>query len=80
MGATGFTGLNCIPHIHNLTKYDGHNYTWGVAGRSENKLKQVLRQMEEKLGADFSNIPKIICNSEDDESLYNMAKQARIIY
>lgn len=49
-GATGFTGKYCIEYIFKLVKSDGRSLTWGVAGRSEQKLKEILSENEKKLG------------------------------
>lgn len=50
LGATGFTGIHCIPYIHKLSKSNGRNLTWGVAGRSEEKLKQALEKVGKEIG------------------------------
>lgn len=52
-GATGFTGLHCIPYVAKLTKSDGRNLSWGVAGRSEEKLKTILTDVGKKLGNNY---------------------------
>lgn len=49
-GATGFTGMHCIPYIHKLSKSGGRNLTWGLAGRSEEKLNEVLKNFGKKAG------------------------------
>lgn len=49
-GATGFTGKHTIPYIAKLTKSNGRSLTWGVAGRSESKLKALLEELKDKLG------------------------------
>lgn len=75
MGATGFTGMHCIPQIHHIAK----SASWGIAGRSEEKLQKVLEKMGKQVDADFSNIPVIVCNIEDDESLFQMAKRTKLV-
>lgn len=50
LGASGFTGRHCIPYIAKLSKSNGRNLSWGVAGRSEEKLKSVLKEYGDKLG------------------------------
>lgn len=79
MGATGFTGMHCIPYLHKLAKSEIHNFSWGVAGRSEEKLKEVLKNMGSKVGADLSTIPIILCNIEDDDSLFQMAQRTKLV-
>ncbi|KAJ8918083.1 hypothetical protein NQ315_011540 [Exocentrus adspersus] len=79
LGATGFTGLHCIPYIHKLSKADGRNLTWGVAGRSEEKLKQVLEDVGKKIEADLQKVPVVVVDINDEESLKNMAQRAKIV-
>ncbi|KAJ8973251.1 hypothetical protein NQ317_019526 [Molorchus minor] len=78
LGATGFTGKHCIPYIHKLSKSDGRSLTWGVAGRSEDKLKQVLETAKE-LEVDFQNIPIIVVDIKDESSLQSMAQRAKVV-
>lgn len=49
-GATGFTGKRIIPELDKLIKSEQLPLTWGVAGRSEEKLKDVLVEAEKKTG------------------------------
>lgn len=78
-GATGFTGKHTIPQVEKLSKENGRNYSWAVAGRSESKLLAVLKEMGDKIGKDLSKTPLIIADVNDVQSLANMAMQARII-
>ncbi|CAH1996475.1 unnamed protein product [Acanthoscelides obtectus] len=79
LGATGFTGKYCIPYVYKLSKTDGKNLSWGIAGRSEEKLKEVLAEMSKKVGADLSNIPIVKCDIKDDESLKKMAEKTKVV-
>lgn len=78
-GATGFTGLHCIPYINKLSKEKGRNLTWGVAGRSEERLRKVLKDMGEKIEVNLDNIPVVIADVSSQESLVNMAKRTRLV-
>ncbi|KAF7286971.1 hypothetical protein GWI33_002816 [Rhynchophorus ferrugineus] len=78
-GASGFTGLHCIPYIAKLSKSDGRNLSWGVAGRSEDKLKNILSDIGQKLEVNFDSVKIIIADINDHDSLLNMAKQARLV-
>lgn len=49
-GATGFTGKRTIPQLTKLIKEEKLALTWGIAGRSEAKLKQALTEMQQKTG------------------------------
>lgn len=55
------------------------NLSWGVAGRNEEKLKQVLKEMGDKAGKDLSSIPIIIADVKDENSLLKMAERAKVI-
>lgn len=48
-GATGFTGKVAVVQILKLIKEQ--NFSWGVAGRSASKLKEVLSNVSSKTGA-----------------------------
>jgi short subunit dehydrogenase-like uncharacterized protein len=47
-GATGFTGKVVVYEIVKLAKEKG--VSWGVSGRSRNKLDEVLKEVGEKIG------------------------------
>ncbi|KRT79281.1 hypothetical protein AMK59_6690 [Oryctes borbonicus] len=78
-GATGFTGKRTIPQLTKLLKSDNLSLTWGVAGRSEEKLKSALLEMQQKTGEDYSKIPVIIADIDDKESIEKMTAAARMI-
>ncbi|XP_030748370.1 saccharopine dehydrogenase-like oxidoreductase [Sitophilus oryzae] len=78
-GATGFTGLHCIPYVAKLSKANGRNLSWGVAGRSEEKLKKTLKELGEKNGDNFDSIPIITADIQDKDSIVNMAKKAKLV-
>jgi len=42
-GATGYTGKFVVRELANA--YQTEKITWGIAGRSENKLKEVLESI-----------------------------------
>lgn len=79
-GATGFTGKHTIPYLHKLCQEDGRQLKWGIAGRSEEKLKKVLGEYAQKLGADSLNsTPIILADVVDEISILKMAKKAKMI-
>ncbi|KAK5650872.1 hypothetical protein RI129_001901 [Pyrocoelia pectoralis] len=79
-GATGFTGKHTLPYLYRLCQEPGKQLKWGIAGRSERKMKEVLREYAQKLGADTLNsIPIIIADVTNELSILKMAKNARII-
>jgi short subunit dehydrogenase-like uncharacterized protein len=53
--------------------------SWGVAGRSAKKLESILEAMGKKANKDLSKIPIIIADVNDEKSLLEMAKRAKIV-
>lgn len=78
-GATGFTGKHTIPYVYKLANTGERPLTWGVAGRSEQKLKSILEEAAKNLETNFDSIPVIAADVKDEESLKKMAERARII-
>lgn len=79
-GGSGFTGKRVIVQLTKLIKSENLKLTWGIAGRSEEKLKNVLLEMHDKMDGTYSNnIPKIIADVNDHKSLVEMTAKARII-
>ncbi|CRL03283.1 CLUMA_CG016150, isoform A [Clunio marinus] len=74
-GATGYTGRFTVCNAVKLL--EGLN--WGIAGRCEEKLKNVLLNAGEKVKKNLSIIPIIIADINDQHSLIAMAKQAKVI-
>lgn len=52
--------------------------SWGIAGRNEKKLLDVLSYVSEKSQVDLSHIPVIIADITNDESLVRMAERAKV--
>lgn len=75
-GATGFTGKYTVfEGVKILSKF-----TWGVAGRSEEKLQAVLKEMGDKSETDLSKIPIILADIDNEDSLKKMAERAKVKY
>ena len=55
MGATGFTGKHAVLAMHKFAKEDSE-LTWGIAGRSEEKMKAVITEVEKKTGKSRSSL------------------------
>ncbi|GMS92684.1 hypothetical protein PENTCL1PPCAC_14859, partial [Pristionchus entomophagus] len=78
LGVTGFTGSYIVRAIATSPLFKGK--TIAVAGRSEAKVCAALVEIDTDIGvAEISNIPVIIADTSDDESLEAMAKQAKVI-
>ncbi|KAK5646161.1 hypothetical protein RI129_004625 [Pyrocoelia pectoralis] len=78
-GATGLTGKNCLKYLYKFTKLNGRSLTWGVAGRSKPKLRQVLEECVPQTGEGLTRIPIIVADVNDNDSLNKMTSQARLI-
>ncbi|XP_063912283.1 saccharopine dehydrogenase-like oxidoreductase [Zophobas morio] len=78
-GATGFTGKFVIRTIAKLSKTKNRQFTWGVAGRSEEKLKQILSDCANQIEISLDGIPVIVADLKQEESLKGMARRARVI-
>lgn len=75
-GATAFTG-KCV--VREFISLNENKYSWAIAGRNENKLREVLEWASVKSGQDVTKIPIIICNCEDEPSLNKMAQRGRVV-
>ena len=67
-GASGFTGRLAVDYIYN--NQNNSNLTWAVAGRNESKIKDIL---------DGKNVPILIADSHDKESLVDLVKKTKVI-
>ncbi|CAH1643500.1 unnamed protein product [Spodoptera littoralis] len=77
-GATGFTGKQAVIHMVKFAKkYD--LASWGVAGRSEAKLRSMMTEVSKKTGEDVSSVKVIIADIDDDKSLKDMCVQTKMI-
>lgn len=74
-GASGFTGKYTI--------YEGikllAGLKWGIAGRNQDKLAKIVKEVEKKADKDLSEVPIIIADVKDPESLKKMAEQCKIV-
>lgn len=55
LGATGFTGKCTVQHLARLTKEKYLDVTWGIAGRSKDKMQSLITELN-KLGKFLLNI------------------------
>lgn len=74
-GASGFTGkATVIEAVKILSKL-----SWGIAGRSKDKLEAVLKEAGEKNEIDLSKIPILLADVSDADSLEKMANRAKVL-
>jgi short subunit dehydrogenase-like uncharacterized protein len=72
LGATGFTGRLVAEYF--FSKYgNGRSLKWAIAGRNENKLKEVIQDL--KLG----DIDYFLVDNLDKESLDLMTAQTKVV-
>lgn len=74
LGATGYTGKLCAEHI---TKHLPTNLKWAIAGRSVDKLQDVVNGLK-KLNADRKQ-PDVLSVNLNQEELNKLAKSTRIL-
>lgn len=74
-GATGFTGKIVVKELLRLSKYEA--FSWGIAGRSQSKLKQVLTSCG--INQNFERIETIHADMTDPESIKKMCSKANIL-
>lgn len=72
-GATGYTGKFVVKNAVQLCKE--HKLRFGVAGRRQEALEAVVKEF----ASDIENVPIILADVKDEESLTKMTKQAKII-
>jgi short subunit dehydrogenase-like uncharacterized protein len=78
-GATGYTGQYVIEEVARKAKQFG--FKWGIAGRTIDKLKQVLQQASNTTGIENlnSNIDTIVANITNQQSLIDMCAQTKVL-
>ncbi|XP_073953096.1 lipid droplet localized protein-like [Choristoneura fumiferana] len=77
-GATGFTGAKTVEEMVRIAKkYPG--LAWGVAGRSQSKLEELMASLGKKTGEDLSGIKMIVADVTDEQSIKDMCLQARVV-
>ncbi|XP_034664023.1 saccharopine dehydrogenase-like oxidoreductase [Drosophila subobscura] len=74
-GATGFTGKYTVLEAVSVLK----GLSWGIAGRNQEKLQSVLKEMSAKTKTDLSQTPIIIADVNNEASLLEMAQRCRIV-
>ncbi|CAK1541230.1 unnamed protein product [Leptosia nina] len=76
-GATGFTGKHAVMEMTRQVKK--YPMSWGIAGRSQSKLEDVLKETAKKTGEDVSAVKLIVADVSDENSLKEMCSQAKVV-
>ncbi|XP_075146887.1 saccharopine dehydrogenase-like oxidoreductase [Haematobia irritans] len=74
-GASGYTGQVAVEEAIKIFK----DFKWGISGRNESKLKDVLEKVSQRTKQDLSHIPIILADVDDQKSIENMAKKCKIV-
>ncbi|XP_073528930.1 saccharopine dehydrogenase-like oxidoreductase [Phyllobates terribilis] len=82
-GASGFTGQFVVEEVARAADgedYRGQELRWAVAGRSKEKLEEVLSWAAGRMGKpQLKSIDIIICDVSDAASLADMCKKASVV-
>ncbi|XP_075976260.1 saccharopine dehydrogenase-like oxidoreductase [Anticarsia gemmatalis] len=78
LGATGFTGQCTVQQLARLTQEKYCDITWGIAGRSKEKLHKIITNSDET-GLAFKNLTIIEVDIENEESLKKMLDVAKVV-
>ncbi|XP_069810815.1 saccharopine dehydrogenase-like oxidoreductase [Dendropsophus ebraccatus] len=82
-GASGFTGQFVVEEVARVAdgeEYRGQGLRWAVAGRSREKLEEVLSRAAERLGKpQLKSIDILICDINDAPALADMCKKATVV-
>lgn len=77
-GASGFTGRLVAEYL--LEKYGASNgLRWAIGGRNPEKLETVKRELAGTTGRDVDALPLVIGNSDDADSLADLARRTRVV-
>nr|XP_021188743.2 saccharopine dehydrogenase-like oxidoreductase [Helicoverpa armigera] len=77
-GATGLTGKHAVIQMAKLAKkYDIGS--WGVAGRSRDKLENLKAEVAKRTGEDLSHVKVIVADIGDVASLNAMCAQTKLV-
>jgi len=78
-GASGYTGYYCVKNLLKINTEKNKNYTFAVAGRNEEKIKQTLKEIGDDLKQDTSKISIILANADSKDSLVKMTGKAKVL-
>ncbi|KAI1289817.1 Saccharopine dehydrogenase-like oxidoreductase [Halotydeus destructor] len=78
-GASGYTGQYCVEELVRTIEKENSGLTFGVAGRSVDKLKQTLATVSGWLNRTVENVPIIVADVYDEQSILAMCRRCRII-
>ena len=78
-GATGYTGGYVVENLVKTIDQENSDLTWGVAGRSEKKIREVLDEVSKHVGRILDGVQVILADVSDEDSILKMCQRGRII-
>ena len=76
-GATAYTGQYVVEEVARTAQKE--DIKWAISGRNEEKLKNVLTVATQETGNDVNDIPIIIADIDNEESLRAMTARATVV-
>ncbi|KAL3872866.1 hypothetical protein ACJMK2_036051 [Sinanodonta woodiana] len=77
-GASGFTGQFVVEELARIADED-NTLSWAVAGRSMEKLQNVLKNASSRTGKNLESIPIFIADVSSESSIVDMCRQAKVV-
>ncbi len=74
-GATSFVGKILTQYLADTFGTPSNKLSWAIAGRSKEKLEDLIKTLGEKA----NNLPIILADAQDEESLKALCEQTRVI-
>eukprot|EP00794_Sanderia_malayensis_P019258 gene19258-21186_t len=74
-GASGFTGKHVALELAKCCK----DRPWAIAGRSKEKLANILEWLESETGCNLSDVGTIIADTSDEKSLFTMCARTKVV-
>lgn len=83
-GATGLTGKQIVRHVFELSidlpSFFHPGFSWAIAGRSADKLNEIVEEMEARYTkATIARPTVLVSNVTQKEQLDNMTKQTKVL-
>ncbi|KAK4326995.1 hypothetical protein Pmani_002513 [Petrolisthes manimaculis] len=79
LGATGYTGQYVAEEVARIADTKRPDLKFALAGRNRDKLTKTLDTARENTGLKMADVPLVVADVNDEESLLAMAKQARVV-
>ncbi|XP_071834619.1 saccharopine dehydrogenase-like oxidoreductase isoform X1 [Apostichopus japonicus] len=77
-GASGFTGKHCVIQLAEVCK-ENPGLKWAVAGRNEEKLRNVVDWAERKTGVNLKQVGYVSADVSDVASLDAMCRRGKLL-